>query len=289
MAQTIFPTSPLANQYLKKLRGVEIGASEHNSYRLNTINVDFTDEMTVYKQEELNLCGRFCKVDIVADAADLPFRDETFDFVISSHMLEHHWDPIKVIKEWARVAKKYIFITVPRMDLTFDKDKDPTSTQDLFDRNNGFLKKVDDSIADDHWTIWGVPNFLEFCKVMCDIMPLKIMEFQEVDDKVGNGMTVLFEKTMTTTEWISACLSDYDGPYAYRDDKLQAIKKSIDTHKKYRDNRKKNTGGEIPPAVMWFEKTGPNSATLQEVQVNTIFPEPPYQGLDEPIQGPTKL
>jgi SAM-dependent methyltransferase len=274
--------------------------------------VDFTDEMTVYKQEELNLCGRFCKVDVVADAADLPFKDDTFDFVISSHMLEHHWDPIKVIKEWCRVAKQYVFITVPRMDLTFDKDKDPTSTQDLFDRHNGFLKKVDESIADDHWTIWGVENFTDFCNVMCDIMPLKIVAFQEVDDKVGNGMTVLFEKTMNTVEWIDACLSDYDGPAANWNEKLQAVQKSINTYEKYRDKRKKFTGGEIRPAVLWFDKTGPNSATLQELEINEPFPEPPikYEGFiaggdpfkfnkaktesseetpNEPLQGPTKL
>ena len=193
MSFTIFPTSPLANRYLKKLRGVEIGASEHNSYRLQTINVDFTDEITVYKEEEINMCGKFCKVDIVADAMKLPFKDKTFDFVLSSHMLEHHWQPIGVISEWVRVARKYIFITVPRMDLTFDKDKTPTTLLELQKRHIGEIKKVDETIADDHWNIWGLENFKEFCNHIAERLDLEIVEFQEIDDKVGNGMTVLFE------------------------------------------------------------------------------------------------
>ena len=44
-------------------------------------------------------------VDIVANAEDLPFEDESFDLVYSTEMLEHVKDYIQVIREIRRVVK----------------------------------------------------------------------------------------------------------------------------------------------------------------------------------------
>jgi len=46
-------------------------------------------------------------VDVIADARKLPFRDEAFDHVYSSHVLEHfsHREVLKVLREWIRVLK----------------------------------------------------------------------------------------------------------------------------------------------------------------------------------------
>lgn len=41
---------------------------------------------------------------VVADAAALPFKDKSFDYVITSHILEHVEDPLKVVAELQRVA-----------------------------------------------------------------------------------------------------------------------------------------------------------------------------------------
>ena len=188
-----FPHSKLATDYLGKLKGVEIGGSAHNSYDLDVINVDYTDEMTVYKQSEIELCGEFRKVDVVADASNLPFEDKSFDFVISSHVLEHLFDPIAAIHEWRRVARKYIFITVPRKDLTFDKDKPVTELWELIHRYHHKVEKPVDAPADDHWTIWDAKGFLSFCELIATPGVIEIEKFQELDDKVGNGMTVLFK------------------------------------------------------------------------------------------------
>jgi SAM-dependent methyltransferase len=188
-----FPLSGLATKYLTGLKGVEIGGSAHNSYELDTINVDYTDDMnTVYKKSEIEMCGEAMPVDVVADGANLPFDNNSFDFVISSHMLEHHYDPIDTIKEWHRVARKYIFITVPRKDLTFDAEKPTTHWSELEERHKKFTEKPDHSPADDHWSVWDIEAFRYFCMRMATMLDMTIVEFQEKDDKVGNGMTVLF-------------------------------------------------------------------------------------------------
>jgi SAM-dependent methyltransferase len=59
--------------------------------------------------------GRSARVDrplFDADAADMPFADQAFDYVICSHMLEHVPDPAAVIAELVRVAKAG-YIEVP--------------------------------------------------------------------------------------------------------------------------------------------------------------------------------
>ncbi len=47
-------------------------------------------------------------VDIVADARFLPFKDESFDQIYSSHLIEHfsHREVRTVLKEWIRCLKK---------------------------------------------------------------------------------------------------------------------------------------------------------------------------------------
>ena len=46
-------------------------------------------------------------VDVIADARKLPFRDEAFDHVYSSHVLEYfsHREVLKVLRKWIRVLK----------------------------------------------------------------------------------------------------------------------------------------------------------------------------------------
>lgn len=47
------------------------------------------------------------KVDIIADGRHLPFKDNTVDYVYSSHVIEHfsHTEVDSVLREWARVLK----------------------------------------------------------------------------------------------------------------------------------------------------------------------------------------
>jgi ubiquinone/menaquinone biosynthesis C-methylase UbiE len=41
---------------------------------------------------------------VLANAERLPFKDDTFDFVIASHVLEHSEDPVRFISEMERVG-----------------------------------------------------------------------------------------------------------------------------------------------------------------------------------------
>ena len=53
----------------------------------------------------------------VADAADLPFEDSSFDTVVSFETLEHVPDPEAVLREFHRVCRKNIIVSVPNCEL----------------------------------------------------------------------------------------------------------------------------------------------------------------------------
>jgi len=146
---------------------------------------------TIFKREEKRLTGQALKVDIVASADELPFEDNKWDFVVSSHVLEHVWDPIKGIKEWIRVIKPggYVFMIVPHKERTFDKIRKRTTLQELIERHRALLP---DPQTHAHHSAWITEDLLE----LCEYLNLNVVEYQNVDDKVGNGFTVIIQKAI---------------------------------------------------------------------------------------------
>jgi SAM-dependent methyltransferase len=185
-----FKESKLAHQLLDGKRGIEIGASAHNAFGLKTLNVDYTDDdSTSFKEEEVNLAGSYAKVDLVANGDDLPFKDNTVDFVISSHVIEHFYDPVKTIQEWLRVVKPngYVFMIVPHKERMFDAAKPRTTLAELIYRHKH--PELAPS-THNHFSVWITKDFLEMCKNY----GWKVVAVQDVDDKVGNGFTVVLQK-----------------------------------------------------------------------------------------------
>jgi len=181
----IFQESKIAHGFLDGLKGIEIGGSAHNPFGLDTINIDITDSLdTVYKKSEIQLCGRALNVDIVSPGDNLPFKDKSYDFVISSHVIEHFFDPIKAIKEWLRVARKYVFMIVPEKTRTFDRDRPVTPISEIHDR---YLEMLLPDAPNGHFTVWTGASFLEMCK----FYGFDVVFYADVDDKVGNGFVIV--------------------------------------------------------------------------------------------------
>lgn len=174
-----FKESKLAHHFLDGLNGIEIGASTQNSFGLHrtgayaNIDFDYTQGAKWQSDEHAPTI-----VNIVANGDDLPFKDSTLDYVLSSHVIEHFFDPIGALKEWLRVVKPggLIFVICPHIDRTFDKSRKLTGLEELIARhagkyaisdyaenksylaelpNKGYLADVDTSI-----TIGGEPHIL---------------------------------------------------------------------------------------------------------------------------------
>ena len=83
---------------------LEIGSGNRPRRRSNILCDRFLDDN--YQRasgENIAIDGRPF---VAADGLALPFKDQSFDYVVSSHILEHVDDPMKFISELCRVAKK---------------------------------------------------------------------------------------------------------------------------------------------------------------------------------------
>lgn len=67
--------------------------------------------------------------DIISDASEMPVGDASFDWVYSSHCLEHCFDTIKTLKEWQRILKTdgILFLVLPHYAKIFDRFRKRTT------------------------------------------------------------------------------------------------------------------------------------------------------------------
>lgn len=114
--------------------GVEIGAFKNPIPGINPI---YVDKFANYANEPTN-------AQYFGEATDLPFADESLDYVASSHVLEHTANPIKALCEWHRVLKHggIVYMVVPDKQFTFDISREPTAPSHMID---DYLNDVDDT------------------------------------------------------------------------------------------------------------------------------------------------
>jgi SAM-dependent methyltransferase len=80
---------------------------------------------------------------IFRDATDLAgIPDRSYDFILSSHNLEHFANPVRAIEEWKRVLRPRgaMVVVLPHHQHTFDHRRTPTSIDHIFEdfaRNTG--------------------------------------------------------------------------------------------------------------------------------------------------------
>lgn len=190
----VLKESVSAHKYLDGLRGVEIGGASYNPWGLNTINIDIRDDKTSHYSDVSRECYNVepLKVDIVSKGNNLPFKDDTLDFVINSHVLEHFNDPISALKEWMRVIKPggYLYMNIPHKERTFDKDRPRTTLNELIERHNNPENLIDSADEDGHKSVWITEDVLELCKYL----NLNVVEYMDADDKDGIGFTIIIKK-----------------------------------------------------------------------------------------------
>lgn len=197
----LFPESELAHRFLDGLKGLEIGGAAHNAFGLDTLNVDRVSvdhpSFKPYADEQMRLCGEIMPVDIVAPGDCIPVDDKSFDFVISSHVIEHFFDPIGALKEWMRISRQYIFIICPQPDaLESDKAKGLTSLEEHIARHTTGvgLDGLNASETDDHHSRWTSQTFAYMTEWIFEQewgYGWQWMAMENPDKKVGNGFTIV--------------------------------------------------------------------------------------------------
>jgi SAM-dependent methyltransferase len=105
-------------------------------FQKNTIWSNHTNEYNYYPNKK----GKV----IINDAVNITHvENECYDFVFSSHSLEHIANPLKAINEWLRIIKPggYVVIIVPEKSCCFDHKRDYSTFSTLLSQ---YEKNVDE-------------------------------------------------------------------------------------------------------------------------------------------------
>lgn len=73
---------------------------------------------------------------IFCDGSDLrDIGNDSYDFIISSHNLEHFANPVKALKEWSRITRAggSLILVLPNYAKTFDHKREPTLVKHMFE------------------------------------------------------------------------------------------------------------------------------------------------------------
>jgi SAM-dependent methyltransferase len=188
----------LAHQWCKG-EGLELGAGAHNPFNLpGSLNVAPGDD-PVFRQAEIDLCGMYAEIDIVAEGHDIPVDDNSQDYIISSHVVEHFPNPLRAFVEWNRILKPggIVFMIVPKRNADPYDAKQPISTVASIATAYEQGYTVDDCPLDvvrrGHYFIYTLDSMLNVIKWANYHLELgwEVVATEASDSKVGNGFTVV--------------------------------------------------------------------------------------------------
>ncbi len=159
--------------------GIEIGALHSPLAVGKDVNVRYVDRLPVdelLKQYPELASFKLVNVDIVDDGESLAtIPDESQDFCIANHFIEHCENPIRAIENILRVVKTggVIYLSIPDKRYSFDVKREITSFEHL---ENDYLNGPENSKRD---------HFIEWAKLVNNI---------EDADKIIENAEALIEK-----------------------------------------------------------------------------------------------
>lgn len=140
---------PNCLEFIKNKIGLEIGGPSFTFSKFGLIpvygcalridNCNFSNH-TIWEGEIVDSIFRYRKIELgnqfISEASNLIEVDrETYDFIISSQMLQHSANPLRALSEWHRVLRQggTLILTIPHMKMTFDHRRPHTTFEHLLD------------------------------------------------------------------------------------------------------------------------------------------------------------
>ncbi|MDD1013891.1 class I SAM-dependent methyltransferase [Pseudomonas rubra] len=202
----------LANKYCQG-SGLEIGAGSHNAFYLpDCLNLGPCDgvsflypldlkDFNLYANEQANYETPPARIDALGDFMDIPYADETFDYLISSHVIEHVPNLFAAYAEASRVVKNegVFFCIFPKRNADpNDRVRALTTLESMID---AFEKRIDMSVMPEynwrgHYHVFSMQSMLRAINMINSVgLGHWLIEcLEETDSKVGNGHTVVLRK-----------------------------------------------------------------------------------------------
>jgi len=110
---------------------------------------------------------------IFCDASDLSVMDDaSYDFILSSHNLEHFANPVRALKEWQRIIRPGggLILVLPNCAHTFDHRRNPTTVTHM-------LEDFDQGTPEDDFT--HLPEILQRHDLTMDPLAGSAEEFRQ--------------------------------------------------------------------------------------------------------------
>jgi SAM-dependent methyltransferase len=107
----------------------QVGSLDNCDFSQNT---EWAAHESAYCFSKRKPCGK----SYFAEGSELSeIADGEYDFLLSSHNLEHFANPVKALKEWQRVLKPggYLAIVLPYYARTFDHRRTPTTVEHMLE------------------------------------------------------------------------------------------------------------------------------------------------------------
>jgi SAM-dependent methyltransferase len=132
--------------------GVEVGSlNKRLPLAANVLYLDVrktTELRELYRND--GRVSHIGQVHLVAHGGRYPFIDDNaFDFVVSSHVLEHTCNPPRQIEEWLRIVRPggIVYMIVPDKRFCFDRRREATPLEHFVDE----FECDTESITEDHY------------------------------------------------------------------------------------------------------------------------------------------
>ena len=154
---------------------LDIGCG-YTAHKNATVVADIQDFADFYKKK------KFIKI----KEKNLPFKDKEFDFVISSHVIEHVEDVEFFIKELERISSKGYIELPSRLgdNLVFENVNDHIWWFNYDDVNNRLVVSKKNQLMDPFITVSTSRNFFE--KIFRESLVIELAWEEKIEYKIDN-------------------------------------------------------------------------------------------------------
>jgi hypothetical protein len=207
-----FRTMPLASKYCVG-KGIELGPASHNPFDLpdclfvgtcNGRDYLFPQDLNdyaAYKGEQERLGEKPIELDMLGDFQDIHADDSSFDYIVSSHVIEHVPNLFGAYVESSRVLKNggvFMCLFPKRTSEPSDAIRPLTTLEqmiDAWDRKLDMHKMPLEGWRS-HYQVFSLQSMIRAVNYLnCNGLGSWLIEcVEETDSKVGNGHTVVLRK-----------------------------------------------------------------------------------------------
>jgi hypothetical protein len=206
-----FKPMSLAFDYCQGL-GVEFGPGSQNPFCLsNCLKIAPSDGIRYiyendlidwrhYSDEQNKISNTIEDIDLVGDMQNIPLNDNSLDYVISSHVIEHEPNPIKAflcISSKLKASGIAFFIFPKRNQVDIDAVRPLTTLNEFIDfYRRDFNPLTAQGNHRTHYCVYSLQSFIKLINwCNCNVeLGWQIEAIEETDSKVGNGHTIVVRK-----------------------------------------------------------------------------------------------